>query len=83
METKVNNHFRENRKIDPSQGLTLGDKTPNNKDRVEIGPTKLAYSEWQKSGLALPDLPRMREFRWRRLTDYVVQREYGLSLIHI
>jgi Xaa-Pro aminopeptidase len=59
----------------------LGDKTPNNKDRVEIGPTKLAYSEWQKSGLALPDLPRMREYRWRRLTDHVVQREYGGLLL--
>ena len=77
----MNNHFRENRKIDPSQGPTLGDKTPNNKDRVEIGPTKLAYSEWQKSGLALPDLPRMREYRWRRLTDHVVQREYGGLLL--
>ena len=58
----MNNHFRDNRKIDPSQGPTMGDKTPNNKDRVEIGPTKLAYSEWQKSRLALPDLPRMREY---------------------
>ena len=59
----------------------MGDKTPNNKDRVEIGPTKLAYSEWQKSELALPDLPRMREYRWRRLTDHVVQREYGGLLL--
>ncbi len=81
MEPKVNNHFRENRKIDPSQGSTLGDKTPNNKDRVEIGPTKLAYSEWQKSGLVLPDLPRMREYRWKRLTDHVVQRGYGGLLL--
>ena len=77
----MNNHFRENRKIDPSQGSTLGDKTPNNKDRVEIGPTKLAYSEWQKSGLVLPDLPRMREYRWKRLTDHVVQRGYGGLLL--
>ena len=81
MEPKVNNHFRENRKIDPSQGATLGDKTSNNKDRVEIGPTKLAYSEWQKSGLVLPDLPRMREYRWKRLTEHVVQRGYGGLLL--
>ena len=81
MEPKVNNHFRENRKIDPSQGAILGDKTPNNKDRVEISPTKLAFSEWHQSGLALPDLPRMREYRWKRLTDHVVQRGYGGLLL--
>ena len=81
MEPKVNNHFRENRKIDPSQGAILGDKTPNNKNRVEIGPTKLAFSEWHQSGLALPDLPRMREYRWKRLTDHVVQRGYGGLLL--
>ena len=77
----MNNYFRENRKIDPSQGTVLGDKTPNNKDRVEIGPTKLAFSEWHQSGLALPDLPRMREYRWKRLTDHVVQRGYGGLLL--
>ncbi|NCW07484.1 MAG: aminopeptidase P family protein, partial [Rhodobacterales bacterium] len=32
---------------------------------------------WQKSGLQLPNLPRMREFRWKRLTDHIVQRGYG------
>ena len=77
----MNNHFRENRKIDPSQGAILGDKTPNNRDRIEIGPTKLAFSEWHQSGLALPDLPRMREYRWKRLTDHVVQRGYGGLLL--
>ena len=60
MELELNNHFRDNRKIDPSQGMILCDKTPNNKNRVEIGPTKLAYDEWRQSGLALPNLPRMR-----------------------
>jgi|TARA_B100001063_G_scaffold40694_1_gene34483 Xaa-Pro aminopeptidase len=61
--------------------MILGDKTPNNKNRVEIGPTKLAYDEWRQSGLALPNLPRMREYRWKRLTDHIVQRGYGGLLL--
>ena len=81
MELELNNHFRDNRKIDPSQGMVLDDKTPNNKNRVEIGPTKLAYDEWRQSGLALPNLPRMREYRWKRLTDHIVQRGYGGLLL--
>jgi Xaa-Pro aminopeptidase len=81
VELELNNHFRDNRKIDPSQGMVLDDKTPNNKNRVEIGPTKLAYDEWRQSGLALPNLPRMREYRWKRLTDHIVQRGYGGLLL--
>ncbi len=33
------------RKIDPSRGATLGDGTPNDNDRIEIGPTQLAFRE--------------------------------------
>ena len=73
----MNSHFRDNRKIDPSQGTLLGDNTPNNNNRVEIGPTQLAFNEWRKSGLKLPNLPRMREYRWKRLTHHIVQRGYG------
>ena len=73
----MNSHFRDSRKIDPSQGTLLGDNTPNDNNRVEIGPTQLAFNEWQKSGLKLPNLPRMREYRWKRLTDHIVQRGYG------
>jgi len=73
----MNSHFRDSRKIDPSHGTLLGDNTPNNNNRVEISPTKLAFNEWEKSGLKLPNLPRMREFRWKRLTDHIVQRGYG------
>ena len=73
----MNSHFRDSRKIDPSQGTLLGDNTPNNNNRVEIGPTQLAFNEWEKLGLKLPNLPRMREFRWKRLTDHIVQRGYG------
>ena len=52
----MNIHYSDNRKIDPNQGMRLGDGTVNDGDRVEIGPTALAYAEWQDAGLALPDL---------------------------
>ena len=69
------------RKIDPTKGATLGDGTPNDNDRVEIGPTQLAFREWEAAGLTLPDLQRMRTYRWRRLVDAVVARDYGAVLM--
>jgi Xaa-Pro dipeptidase len=39
-------YHRDRRKIDPSRGASLGDGTPNDNDRVEIGPTQLAFAEW-------------------------------------
>lgn len=73
----MNRHFSDTRKIDPSRGARLGDGTPNDADRVEIGPTLLARREWQAAGLAQPDLAAMRDFRWRRLTAHVNARDYG------
>ncbi len=73
----MNNHYRENRKIDPTRGATLGDNTPNDADRVEIGPTQLAFGEWAAAGLVLPDLQAMRRYRWQRLTQHIVDRDYG------
>jgi len=73
----MNEHFRDTRKIDPARGAVLGDGTPNDADRVEIGPTPLAFAEWEAAGLELPDLAEMRAFRWRRLTRHIVERGYG------
>ncbi len=73
----MNQHFRDTRKIDPTRAETLGDGTPNDQDRVEIGPTQLAYGEWAAAGLELPNLPNMREYRWRRLTRHIVDRGYA------
>ncbi len=74
-------HFSETRKIDPTRGSTLGDNTPNDANRVEIGPTQLAFSEWASAGLILPDLQAMRKYRWNRLTQHVVDRDYGGVLL--
>jgi len=65
------------RKIDPTRGATLGDGTPNDNDRVEIGPTQLAFAEWAAAGLALPDLAAMRTYRHARLVQALVARDYG------
>ena len=73
----MNEHYRDRRKIDPTQGATLGDGTPNDADRIEIGPTQLAFGEWAEAGLVLPDLAEMRRYRWSRLTRHIVDRGYA------
>ena len=73
----MNQHYRDIRKIDPNRGSTLGDGTPNDSNRVEIGPTQLAFQEWADAGLQLPDLQAMRRFRWERLTRHIADRDYA------
>ena len=65
------------RKIDPTRGPHLADGSPNDNDRVEIGPAQLAFAEWRAAGLTPPDLERMRAHRWRKLTEGIVQRGYA------
>jgi Xaa-Pro aminopeptidase len=77
----MNQSYRDLRKIDPGRGARRGDNTPDDPDRVEIGPTRLAYGEWAAAGLALPDLQAMRRFRWERLTAAVVARDYAGLLL--
>ena len=73
--------YRDRRKIDPTRGALRGDNTPADPDRVEIGPTRLAYAEWAAAGLDLPDLQAMRHHRWERLTAAVVARDYAGLLL--
>ncbi len=74
-------HMRDRRKIDPTKGARLGDGLENDADRMEIGPTRLAYAEWEAAGLALPDLTAMREWRLNRLVEGVVARGYAGVLL--
>ena len=61
-----------NRKIDPTRRAHLKpDLTPDDNDRVEIGPTGLAFTEWVAAGLAAPDMPALREYRLSRLQDQI------------
>ncbi|MEL6126726.1 MAG: aminopeptidase P family protein, partial [Pseudomonadota bacterium] len=57
-------HYADFRKITP--GLRP-DGTPDDDDRVEIGPTPLAFAEWADVGLEAPDLAKMRQARLDRL----------------
>jgi len=77
----MNQHYRDIRKIDPARGATLGDNTPNDADRIEIGPTQLAFREWEEAGLELPDLQAMRRHRWQRLTRFIQDRGYAGLLV--
>jgi Xaa-Pro aminopeptidase len=77
----MNTLYRDTRKIDPTRGPRRGDNTPDNPDRIEIGPTRLAYAEWAAAGLELPDLQAMRQHRWSRLTEAVVARDYAGILL--
>ncbi|MFN0115952.1 MAG: dimethylsulfonioproprionate lyase DddP [Paracoccaceae bacterium] len=73
----MTDRYADRRKIDPTKGPRLADGSPNDNDRVEIGPTQLAFREWEAAGLTMPDLTAMREYRLKRLTDAIVARGYG------
>ncbi|MCH8105945.1 MAG: aminopeptidase P family protein [Proteobacteria bacterium] len=64
-----------NPKVDPSKTPRMRpDNTPDFNDRIEIGPTQLAYDEWEKVGLQCPDLPLMRQYRLDRIVKGLVER---------
>ena len=69
-------------KIDPTRSKGMKpDNTPDNNDRVEIGPTGLAFSEWEQAGLVCPDLPAMRAYRLDRLVENIVKRDLAGVLL--
>ena len=71
-------HHSENRKIDPARRpATLPDGSPVDNDRIEIGPTKLAFDEWAAAGLEAPDLKTMRQYRLDRIVGQLQERDLG------
>ncbi len=70
----------EDRKIDPYRKPATQlkpDGSPDDNDRVEIGPTALAFKEWEVLGLEIPQLDTMREFRLQRLCEQLQKNDYG------
>ena len=68
----------DNRKIDPSlKPATRPDGTPADNDRMEIGPTALAFEEWAEAGLQAPNLEVLRQYRYDRLLAEIRKRDYG------
>ena len=74
-------HYSDTRKIDPTQGDTLGDGSPNDGNRIEIGPTALAFAEWRAAGIELPNLQKLREYRLDRVVEHIKQRDYAAVLL--
>ena len=72
------------RKIDPSRKPSSAlkpDGTPDDNDRIETGPTAIAFSEWQALGLEIPHLDTMREYRLQRLCKEIRRHDYGGILL--
>jgi len=78
----MNSYSRPNPKIDPSRGLGVRpDGSPDDNDRVEIGPTALAFSEWEALNITAPNLERMRSARLDRLCAEIRKRDLGGVLL--
>ena len=48
---------------------------------MEIGPTKLAFSEWEQAGLCVPVLPSLRHYRLSRLQQQVTSYDCARLLL--
>ncbi len=57
------------------------DNTSNDNDRIEIGPSQLAFDEWAALGLPSPDLVALREYRLERVKQQLRQRDYAGILL--
>ena len=67
--------------IDSARGDALDDGSPNNGNRIEIGPTDLAWQEWHAAGLQAPDLQAMRAYRLDRIVKALHERDWGGVLL--
>ena len=75
----MNQHHRDVRKIDPTRQRPDG--SPADNDRAEIGPTPLAFAEWDEAGITPPNLDQMRRERHARLVEGINARGYGGALL--
>ena len=68
-----------NHKIDPARVAPSlkPDGTSDDNDRVEIGPTDVAFAEWAAAGVTPPNLERMRRTRVDRIVQQLRQRDYA------
>ena len=77
----MNQHYRDTRKLAPARGATLSDGTPTDAARIEIGPPLETQRAWAAAGLTMPNLANMRTYRWQRLTQHIVDRDYAGLLV--
>ena len=57
------------------------DNTPNNNDRFEIGPSQLAFDEWEALGVQSPDMEALREYRLGRVREQLRKGDYAGALL--
>ncbi len=57
------------------------DNTPDENDRIEIGPSQLAFDEWAALGLECPDMVALREYRLERVREQLRKRDYAGILL--
>ena len=67
--------------IDSARGTNLDDGSPNNGNRIEIGPTEIAWAEWHAAGLQAPNLETMRAYRLDRIVKALHERDWGGVLL--
>jgi Xaa-Pro aminopeptidase len=66
------------RRIDPyRRHARRPDGTPDDNDRVEIGPTALAFSAWAEARIRAPNLEAMRSYRLNRIVAELQKRDYA------
>ena len=73
-----------NRKIDPGRKPAQAvrpDGTPDDNDRVEIGPTALAFGEWKRDDVEAPDLEALRAYRLQRIRGELAKRDLAAALL--
>ncbi|NKB77103.1 MAG: M24 family metallopeptidase [Gammaproteobacteria bacterium] len=57
------------------------DNTPDENDRIEIGPSQMAFDEWASLGLTLPDIPALRKYRLERVREQLRKNDYAGVLL--
>lgn len=67
-------------RVRPSRSLRP-DGSPDDNNRVEIGPTKLAFDEWQAQGIQAPNLEAMRQYRLERIVEQLQKQDLGGVLL--
>ena len=79
IQTPLSDAARRSPRIDPASRRPDG--MPADPDRVEIGPTELAFAEWREAGIETPDLERMREYRLNRVVAELQSRDLAGVLL--
>ena len=76
-------HSVSNPKINPNRRPSdvLPDGSSASNDRIDIGPTRLAFDEWEQAGLQAPNLQAMREYRLARVRNELKARDLAACLL--